>query len=148
MNNQSSAYKLFERGVHLLRESNSLGALACFEKAYDLEHAVRIRSYLGYCIAVQRGQIGEALRLCTSAVREEPENPEHYLNIARVYLAAKRREEAIAALRTGLSLEDNADIKILLDDLGIRKKRVLPFLPRHHFLNKYLGLILHRFRLR
>ena len=148
MNDQSSACKLFERGVHLLRESNSLGALACFEKAYDLEHAVRIRSYLGYCIAVQRGQIGEALRLCASAMRKEPGNPEHYLNIAKVYLAAKRRDEAIAALRTGLSLEDNAEIKILLDDLGTRKKRVFSFLPRHHFLNKYLGLVLNRLRLR
>lgn len=140
--------ELIERGVQLLRELNSLGALACFEKAYSREQTPRVLSYLGYCIAAQRGQISEALRLCQDAIAAEPGNSEHYLNIARVYLRAKKRDEAIDALRRGLSTSDNAEIKALLADLGIRKRPVFAFLPRHHFLNKYTGLILRRLRLR
>jgi tetratricopeptide (TPR) repeat protein len=148
MTDKITSAELFERGVQLLRESDSLGALACFEKAYLHEQSPRIRSYLGYCIAAQRGQIGEALRLCMSAIEAEPGNPEHYLNLGRVHLRAKRRDEALETLRKGLSAGDNADIKALLEDLGTRKRPLLPFLPRHHFLNKYAGLILRLLKLR
>ena len=148
MTDRISADDLFERGVRLLAEANSLGALACFEKAYVTEQTPRIRSYLGYCIAAQRGQTEEALRLCLSAIEEDPGNPDHYLNMGRVYLTSKRKNEAIAALRKGLSAGDSPAIKALLADLGMRKKQVFPFLPRQHLLNKYAGLILHRLRLR
>jgi tetratricopeptide (TPR) repeat protein len=148
MNYKKSPNELFKKGVRLLAESNSLGALACFEKAYILEQTPKIRSYLGYCIAAQRGQIAEALRLCTSAIEDEPGNPEHHLNMGRVYLSAKKKDEAIAALRKGLSVGDNSEIKTLLQDLGLRKRPAFPFLPRDHFLNKYMGILLRRLRLR
>ena len=48
-----------------------------------------VESYLGYCIARERGQVREAVRLCQSALNAEPNNPAHYLNLGRVYLLAK-----------------------------------------------------------
>jgi tetratricopeptide (TPR) repeat protein len=148
MSKKTSADELFRTGLHLLGEANPLGALSFFERAYAEEKSPVIQSYLGYCIAAERGQITEALKLCRAAIEREPENPEHYLNIGRVYLKAKRKDEAIAELRKGLSFGDNEEIKKLLDILGLRKKPVFPFLPRHNFLNKYGGLILRRLRLR
>jgi tetratricopeptide (TPR) repeat protein len=139
---------LFNEGLRLLGESNLLGALACFEKAHIQEKSPIIQSYLGYCIAMERGQITEALTLCRAAIESEPHNPEHYLNLGRVYLKAERKDEAIAELRRGLSFSDNQGIRALLERLGLRKKPVFSFLPRNSFLNKYVGLILGRFRLR
>jgi tetratricopeptide (TPR) repeat protein len=148
MSDGTSCDELFEKGIQFLRESNSLGALACFEKAFLREKTPRIRSYLGYCIAAQRGQIAEALKLCRAAIEAEPGSPEHYLNLGRVYLRAKRKDEAIAALRKGLSAGDHSEIRVLLEDLGTRRRPLFPFLPRRHFLNKYTGLILRFLRLR
>jgi tetratricopeptide (TPR) repeat protein len=143
-----SANDFFNEGLRLLGESNLLGALACFEKAHSQEKSPIIQSYLGYCIAMERGQITEALTLCRAAIEAEPHNPEHYLNLGRVYLKAKRKDEAIAELRRGLSFSDNRAIRELLEGLGLRKKPVFFFLPRNSFLNKYVGLILGRLRLR
>jgi tetratricopeptide (TPR) repeat protein len=143
-----SVDELFSNGLRLLDEANTLGALACFEKAYIQDKSPIIQSYLGYCIAMERGQITDALNLCQSAMKAEPNNPEHYLNLARVYLKEKRKDEAIAALRKGLSVGDNHDIRLLLERLGLRKKPIFSFLPRNSFLNKYPGLILGRLRLR
>lgn len=145
---KTSADVLFKQGLCLLDKSNILGALACFEKAYREKKTPSIQSFLAYCIAMERGQITEALNLCRTAIDAEPQNPEHYLNLGRVYLKAKRKDDAIAELRRGLSFGDNSDIRILLERIGQRKKPVLNFLPRNSFLNKYAGLILRRLRLR
>jgi len=138
----------FKKGLQLLGEANLLGALTCFEKANIREKSPLTQSYLGYCIATERGQIAEALNLCQAAIEVDPHNPVHYLNLGRVYLKAKKKDEAIAELRRGLSFGDNQDIKSLLERLGLRRKPVLPFLPRYNFLNRYVGLILSRLRLR
>ena len=141
-----AADDFFREGLRLIGESNLLGALACFEKVQTKSHL--IQSYLGYCIAMERGQITEALNLCRIAIDAEPNNPEHYLNLGRVYLKARRRDDAIEELRRGLSFGDNRDITALLERLGVRKQPVFTFLPRNNFLNKYIGIILVRLRLR
>ena len=143
-----SADEYFKNGLQLLGEANLLGALACFEKANIREKSPLTQSYLGYCIAIERGQIAEALKLCRAAIEADPHNPVHCLNLGRVYLKAKRKDEAIAELRRGLSLGDNQEIKALLEALGLRREPVFPFLSRNNLLNRYVGLILSRFRLR
>lgn len=148
MQKMISADEYFMKGIQLLGEANLLGALACFERAHIQEKSPLIQSYLGYCIATERGQIAEALNLCRSAIERDPHNPEHYLNLGRVYLKAKKKDEAIAELRRGLSFGNNQDIKALLEGLGLRKNPVFSFLSRDHVLNKSIGLILSRLRLR
>jgi tetratricopeptide (TPR) repeat protein len=141
------ADEIFRKGLSLLRKENTLAALACFEKSYEIEKTTKVQSYLGLCISIERGQIREAIRLCEDAVAEEPDNPTHYLNLGRVYMNAGRKADALETLRSGtdkgLSSAENAEIRLLLDKLGSRKKSVFPFLPRSHFLNKYIGLLLH-----
>ncbi|MBI5639861.1 MAG: tetratricopeptide repeat protein [Nitrospirae bacterium] len=148
MDNKLNADELFKKGLVHLSEKNRLGALACFEKASVLSRSPEIQSYLGYCIAAERGKVTEALKLCEEALGSEPSNPVHYLNLGRVYLKASRKDEAIAALRKGLSLGDNGEIRLLLSTLGIRRKPVFSFLPRTNALNRLAGLLLSRLRLR
>lgn len=140
--------ELFEKGIALLSDNNPLAALAFFEKAYTIKKAPAIQSYLGMCIALERGKITYGLMLCNDAILQESENPVHYLNLGRIYLKAGRRVDAIETFRKGLSFGDNQEIKQILDNLGTRKKPVFPFLPRNNFLNKYAGLMLHRLKLR
>jgi predicted Zn-dependent protease len=143
-----STDNLFRRGVDLLRDNNSLGALACFEKAYHEIKSPELQSYLAFCIAVERGQTSEAVNMCSNAISREPDNPVHYLNLGRIYLKAGMKEKALMTLRNGLSAGHDEEILSLLDTVGKRKKPVFSFLSRRNFINKYLGIILHRLGLR
>ena len=140
--------ELIEKGIALLNANNKLAALACFDKALATGNSPRLQSYLSYCIATERGRTQEALALCNDALAQEPGNPEHYLNLGRIYLHAGKKDEALTALRKGLSLGENKEIKSLLRKFGTRAKPVFPFLPRGNFLNRYAGLLLHRIKLR
>lgn len=143
-----TADELFEKGRALLNDNNPLAALVFFEKAYALKKTPAIQSFLGMCIALERGKISCGLMLCNNAITVEPENPVHYLNLGKIYLKAGTRADAIETFRKGISFGDNAEIKRILDNLGPRKKPVFPFLPRNSFLNKYTGLMMHRLKLR
>lgn len=138
----------FEKGLALLKAGNRLAALGHFEKAHKTIQSPEVMSYLGYCMAAERGVVSEAIGLCSEALSQEPENPLHYLNLGRVYRHAGLKNEAIDTFRKGLSYGDNEEIRAILDSLGLRKKPVFPSLPRSHSLNKYAGLLLHRLRLR
>ena len=148
MHDEKSYIELLEKGISLLNEDKRLAALSCFEKAYALGKTPKLLSYLSYCIATERGQITEALKLCNDALLQEPDYPAHYLNLGRIYLHAGKKEEALATLRQGLSYGENPVIKSLLEKIGTRNKPVFSFLPRNSFLNRYLGLLLHRLKIR
>ncbi len=142
------AEELFEKGRALLKENNTLAALSCFEKACSMDNLPGIHSYLGLCLAVERGQVKEGIALCNEAIAGDAGNPVHYLHLGKIYLREKRRKEAIEIFRKGLSFGDHAEIRRILDTLGTRKKPLFPFLPRNSLLNKYSGKLLRVLRLR
>ena len=148
MHDEKSYSELIEKGISLLNDNNRLAALSCFEKAYAIGKTPKLLSYYSYCIATERGQVTEALKLCNDALSQEPDYPAHYLNLGRIYLFAGRKDEALSTLRKGLSFGENPAIKALLEKFGTRNKPVFSFLPRGNFLNKYAGLLLHRLKLR
>lgn len=132
------------KGIQALNEGNSVAALAFFEKEVQIENTPLNRSYLAYCIAKERGQFKKAVSLCEGAMKEEPANSVHYLNLGKVYLLHGNREEAIRIYREGLKFGDNPQILDELVNLGIRKQPVISFLSRSNPLNKYLGILLAR----
>lgn len=148
MHGGDSHIELIEKGIDFLNNNNRLAALSCFEKAVVIEKSPELLSYLSYCIATERGQMYEALKLCNDALSQEPGNPVLYLNLGRIYLHAGNIDEALVTLRKGLSIGENHAIQSILEKIGTRKKPVFRFLPRNSFLNKYAGLLLHRLRLR
>lgn len=117
-----------------------------FEKAFSIKaEDPRFQSYLGLCIAYERGKIKDAISLCERALQVESQNVENYLNLGKVYLRAGLKIKAIETFRKGLKIDSkNPDIIAELQLLGLRKKPVIPYLPRNNFLNKYLGIILNR----
>ncbi len=148
MHDEKSYIELIEKGIAFLHDNDRLAALTCFDKAFVQGRSPLLMSYFSYCIATERGQIKEALKLCNDALSQEPDNPIHYLNLGRIFLHAGKGEEALSALRKGLSIGDNQMITVLLEKIGTRKKPVFPFLKRSNLLNKYAGLLLNRLKLR
>jgi tetratricopeptide (TPR) repeat protein len=142
--------KLYRKGLNAIKNGNTLEALASFEKAFKLEpEKPRILSFLGLCIAYERGVVKEAISLCEKALQTEPQAVEHYLNLGKVYLKAGIKVKAIEILREGLKIDNkNPEIIAELQALGLRKKPVIPSLSRDNFINKYLGIILSKLGLR
>ena len=144
----NEAEKLFTKGVEAIKNGNMVSALVYFEKATQLDNNPTNRSYLAFCIARERGQFKKAISLCEEALKEEPENPVHYLNLGRVYILTGQKTEAMRILREGLTYEENREIVDELVGLGMRKPPVIPLLNRRNPLNKYLGIVLARLGLR
>jgi len=148
MSSDSFADELLEKGIALLHANNPLSALACFEKASVIRTTPTVQSYLGLCIATERGKVSEGIALCRLSIDNEPDNPVHYLNLGKIYVKMKRKAECLDILREGLARGDNAEIHALLEEIGMRKPPVFSFLPRRHVLNRYIGLLLNRLRFR
>jgi tetratricopeptide (TPR) repeat protein len=141
LDTEDRAEELLARGIEHLREGESLNALSCFEKSFSLRKNARCQSYLGAMIAVERGQVKEALTLCEDAISADPEDPVLYLNMGRVFLKAGKKRQAIETVRKGLGFGKSEEAVRFLNSLGTRKRPVIPFLPRRNFVNKYLGLL-------
>jgi hypothetical protein len=68
-----------------------------------------------------------------------------YMNLAEVYVAADRKEDAADTLVRGLRYAPHDQrLKIALDRLAIRRPPVLGFLPRKHSVNRSLGRLRHQ----
>ncbi|HWP35172.1 MAG TPA: tetratricopeptide repeat protein [Thermodesulfobacteriota bacterium] len=134
---------LFERGRELLLKGRPREALACFDAALELEPSdARLLSHRGLCLALFERRLEEGLALCRRAVELEFYRAEHYLHLAKVYLHAGRKREAVRALRQGRTIEpEHPGIRRELEALGIRRPPVLRCLPRRHVLNRHLGLL-------
>jgi tetratricopeptide (TPR) repeat protein len=138
----------YRKGVEAQARGEWPTALACFEKAARLKNVPLHNSFLALCIARERGQFKKAIALCSEALEAEPDNSVHYLNLGRVYLLQKDRDEAIRIFRLGLGREMNEQIIAELDRLGVRKPPLLSFLHRDNPLNRYLGKALTKLGLR
>jgi tetratricopeptide (TPR) repeat protein len=137
-----------ERGAAAAEQGNTLVALIHLENAALHGSTPLLASYLGYCLARERHQFKKGVSLCLEALKQEPGQAIHYLNLGRVYVAAGQKELAIKTLRRGLKLGRNRLIPEELKKFGVRKELVFRSLPRSHPLNKYLGLLSARLGMR
>lgn len=140
--------KMFSRALDALAAGNTQSALAQLERALKVMDNPSLHSHLGYCIAKERGQVKKGRELCQGALAFEPQNPVHYLNLAKVHQVAREKGDAIAALRQGMNIGGSPEIVAMLEALGTRRPPPLSFLSRDHFLNKWFGMLASRLRLR
>ncbi len=131
-----------------LEEENFTTALGNLEKALELHDNPEWHSFAGLCIAMERGDFLVGEHLCLSSIEYDESNPDHYLNLGKVYLAAGRKRKALDILREGMVRGGNERILALLFEIGTRNPPVFRFLKRSHPFNKYLGMLLHRRALR
>ena len=138
----------FKLAQHALDEEEFEVALAHFESALRLKDNPCWYSYVGYCIAKGRGDFRNGVDFCLMALEIEPGNPVHYLNLGKVYLASGNKKKALLAFRDGMEKGGDLEILQMLVEFGDRNAPVLKSLPRENPLNKFLGRILHRQKLR
>ncbi|GLI38759.1 tetratricopeptide repeat protein [Geobacter hydrogenophilus] len=140
--------ELVARGIRAANSGKTSLALECFEEAVERRNTPANWSYLAFCLAKERRQFDRAIQLCQEAIRKDPQNAVHYLNLGRVHLLAGRTKDAIHVFRQGLLYEANAHIEAELRKIGLRKPPVVGFLRRDHPINKYLGIFMKKLRLR
>ena len=140
-----SAHELLETGCSIYEGGDPDQALVYLRDAYCRDsRGARVRSYYGLCLGLSERRFEESGELCQSAARQEFFNPEHYLNLARLYLGFGFKAEGVRFLRRGLMIDPgHAAIHGILNDLGGRVSPVLGFLPRRHAINRWLGVARH-----
>jgi tetratricopeptide (TPR) repeat protein len=137
-----------ELGLAYMREKNWNSALNTLLESQKRFSGVpeenvppMLFSALGLCYAMARDNLMSGLTYCQRAISMDPSQPNFYYNLGLIYLKAGDKKKAIAAFRKGLKLNpEHSGIWSQISQLGLRKQPVLSFLPRQHFLNKYLGL--------
>jgi len=142
----TEAFREFKQGLTLLRDNYAVRALPHMRRAMDLDkNNPYYMSYLGVVLARSEKQWGEAERLCDTAVRMKRNQAQLYLNLAEVYNAAGRRDEAVEALAAGLKFaRRDVRLTIAMNRLTNRRQPVLSFLDRRNPVNRQLGMLRHR----
>jgi tetratricopeptide (TPR) repeat protein len=121
-------------------------AIKAFEKAYKADRDnPSYMSYYGMCAAMERGEMGLGLELCTRAIKKEFFRTEFYVNLGKVYIAAGNKKGAIAVIKKGFKHDpENEELNQMLIMLGVRKRAIIPLLKRSNPLNKFLGILFRR----
>ncbi|OHB25706.1 MAG: hypothetical protein A2X84_03495 [Desulfuromonadaceae bacterium GWC2_58_13] len=139
---------LAELAIREADNGNTLIALVHLEKVLKERKSPLLTSYFAYCLASERKEFGRALALCKDAIEGALPVPILYLNLGRIFLAAGHKRQALNAFRRGLKFGNHPLITAEIKQLGLRKKPVIPLLPRNNLCNKYLGILLNRLALR
>jgi predicted Zn-dependent protease len=145
---EKNSTDLYYEGIAALDAGRTHVALDCFEEASKQDDSPEILSHLAFCIAKERQDYHRAISLCRLAVSEDPGSSVHYLNLGRILLLDDRRQDAIRVFRDGLLHENNPSIQEELKKIGTRKYPVISSLPREHHVNRVLGKLFTRLRLR
>jgi Flp pilus assembly protein TadD len=143
-----SAEKEFAQALAALAAEDTLKALSHIERALQLRDFPGWYSFLGFCIAKERGQHRKGLELCLKSLEEEPDNPAHYCNLAQVHLVGGDKPAALQVLREGMAKGGGPELIKLLERLGKRNKPFFSKLSRSNPLNRFLGILLRRLGLR
>ena len=133
---------LLNKGERALQNGDTLVALLQFEMAHAIEPLPSVKSKLAFCLAKERHQYQKARALCREALEAEPDNPDHYYQLSRIYLITGKKHQAIKSLRKGLKFKRHQPIIDELNRLGARKEPVFSALPREHVINRSAGILL------
>jgi predicted Zn-dependent protease len=142
---QIEAFQEFRAGLTFLRGGEARKAMPHLRTALeqDPDNPYYI-SYMGVALAASEQKWAEAEKLCHSAMRMNRRQAQLYLNLAEVYVAADRKQDAADVLARGLHYAPHdTRLKMALDRLALRRSPVLPFLPRAHLINRNLGKLRH-----
>ncbi len=100
--------------------------------------------------ALARGHAREmkvALEMCRRALSADRTNPYIHACLAELYLLAGSRRQAVESVRRGLACSPDYPVLLRLQqELGVRQRRPIAFLPRANPINIALGRALRRRR--
>ena len=138
----------FNKGSDALRAGDYKAAVREFKealKSIEEQHLSysRVASYLGLAQVLTADLNG--LLICRDAASSEAADGDVFLNLACAEWHIENRERAVDAVMRGCRVDSRHQQLVracqLLDS---RRRSALPFLPRHHFLNRTVGRMLRR----
>lgn len=147
---QTSLQSAAQRGIDLCRQGKWRAGLEILGQIAEADRQGTdlpglFYAYLGYGIARYERRGKEGLALCEHAVKVQFYEPENYVILSKVHLLHHRRGKAVQALHQALKLNSrHPEALRLAQEIGLRRRPVIPFLSRDNPLNKYLGLARHR----
>ena len=133
----------FVKGIELLEQSSIKDASIFFKRACksvsgDHRFFFKYHSYYGFSCLLS-GKY-EAIGLCRHAVNKTPFDGDICMNLARAEVLLNNRLEALSVIKSGLRYSSNhGGLMQLQLNLGIRKRKPLPFLSRNNSLSVALG---------
>jgi hypothetical protein len=134
-----------KHGIDATRREDYARAIELFTEAYSngfLRGTSDGCSYFGVAVALHAKKYREGIDLCKRSIRLQPSNPNHYVNLSRVMVAAGNRKKAVEALEQGLGqLPENKAILEFWATIGRRATPSIPFLGRNNPLNVVLGQV-------
>ncbi len=140
----------FDKGCAALKAKDYNAAEREFRQALKSmdEHHVfynKVASFLGLAQVLISDRNG--LLLCRDAASSDVRDGDVYLNLACAEWHSNNRKRAIDAIIRGREVDSEHDQLVracmLLDS---RRRNVLPFLSRQHFLNRIVGRMMRRAR--
>lgn len=132
-------------GVELCRAGKwqeGLAYLAKVTRREELSDSLpgEFYTFLGYGLAMYQKKYREGLRLCRYGVKKQPQEPDNYLNLARVFVLQRKRRLAVKSLERGMAVDSShAGLRKFRDEIGYRLKPVIGFLSRTNAINRWLG---------
>ena len=138
--------------MEAVREGDYLRGYTLFLDIYGSEDAPTLQtakaatglSFFGLALAMIQKKYKPATDLCKRALSLEFYNPDHYVNLTKVYAAAGNRKKAIETADAGLKIHPEHDPLIAArKELGIRARPAVPFLDRTNPINVSLGQARH-----
>lgn len=113
-------------GKKNMDKGNHWGAADAFRWATRLDpHKAQYFSFLGYALSHIPRRLHEAEENCKKAIEMEPSNPEHYLNIAKIYKRAGLENKANMNFEEALKWDPENEAA--LTELGRKKGLGLGF---------------------
>ncbi len=140
----------YDQGIAALKSGDYPAAERDFAECLESidehhEHYNRVAAYMGLSQVLNGKPNG--LLLCRDAASSEVLDGRVFLNLAIAEWHSGNRKRAIDCLHRGCKIDsDHAKLKEACGLIDQRKKSVLNFLPREHFLNRMLGRLLRRKR--
>lgn len=118
--NINKAKAQFIIGKKNMDKGNFWGAADALRWAIRLDpNNARYLSYFGKALSHMPRRLHEAEENCKKAIKMEPTNSEHYINLAMIYKKAGLEGKATALLEEALKWDP--DNEIILTELGIKK---------------------------
>lgn len=138
--------ELLARGDEAYERGDRIAAHAAYREAQRFDgNSPQVLSRLGLTLTLIARDELKGVAFCEEAIRRGGEDPDALWRLSVVYLATFRKERAIQTLRRGLRIDPRHHrLLATIDGLNLRRKPVIPFLSRNNFLNRVLGLLLHR----
>ena len=106
----------------------------------------QVLSRLGLTLTVVARDEYKGVAFCEEAVRRGAVDADALYRLAVVYETTHQKERAIRAVRQGLNIDTHHPGLVgMIARLGVRRPPVISFLHRSNPINKYLGLLRHRY---